>query len=186
MDFEEGYYTVQSGNQVVFFSQNGDGQSPHDFETRGIEAAGVKIHRTGAAAALTHRAAPSICTFVEEFIFFSGGFDPDTLEPIDSVDIYDVHTDRWPTKAPCLNQARASHSSCALGNMLYVLCGRQKNRLLNSIECIDAQQLVTQSKTCPAPQWTLIEIDPTDFKPRVYELVAPLNSQELVILGGQG
>jgi len=138
LDFEEGYYTVQSGNEVVFFSRNGDGQSPHDLTTNDGQTSSLKIHRTGAAAALTHRAAPSICNFVDEFIFFTGGFDPDTLESIDSVDIYDVHTDRWRTKAPCLNQARAFHSSCALGNMLYVLCGRQKNRLLNSIECIDA------------------------------------------------
>ena len=97
------------------------------------------VPRTGMAAALTHRAAPSICNYVEEFIFFSGGFDPNTMESIKTVDIYDVHTDRWSTDAPPLNQARAFHSSCALGNMLYVLCGRQKNRLINSIESIDAQ-----------------------------------------------
>lgn len=138
LDFEEGYYTVQAGNEVVFFSRSGDGQSPHHF-TKESQTSRVKIHETGMAAALTHRAAPSICNYVEEFIFFSGGFDPNTMESIKTVDIYDVHTDRWSTDAPPLNQARAFHSSCALGNMLYVLCGRQKNRLINSIESIDAQ-----------------------------------------------
>lgn len=125
LDFEESFYTVQSGNEVVFFSQNGDGQSPHDITTR-TEALSskIKIHRTGASATLTDRAAPSICNFVDEFIFFSGGFNHDTLESIDSVDIFDVHTDRWSSKAPHLNQARAFHSSCTLGNMIYVLCGR--------------------------------------------------------------
>lgn len=135
LDFEEGYYTVQAGKEVVFFSRSGDGQSPHHF-TKESQTSRVKIHETGVAAALTHRAAPSICNYVEEFIFFSGGFDPNTMESIKTVDIYDVHTDRWSTDAPPLNQARAFHSSCALGNMLYVLCGRQKNRLINSIDLV--------------------------------------------------
>ena len=55
------------------------------------------------------------------FIFLSGGCNDDQ-EFISTVERYDSSIDTW-EPLPDLNEARESHTSCILGNTLYVFGG---------------------------------------------------------------
>ena len=56
-----------------------------------------------------------------------------------SVDIYLIEENVWKESAP-LNVARKYHSSCALGNHIFVFCGLLKDQgYLNSVESLNAQ-----------------------------------------------
>ena len=50
---------------------------------------------------------------------------------------YDLQLKRW-FVAPELQVARESHSSCSLGNYVYVFCGLRGTRHLLSVEQLDA------------------------------------------------
>ena len=62
-------------------------------------------------------------------------------------------TDRWSYDSPALNVGRVFHSSCSLGDCIYVFGGRdRRNAFLNSIECLDVAKLLTGKYD----QWALI------------------------------
>ena len=68
-----------------------------------------------------------------QFIFISEGYNRDG-QIVNDVERYDSMRDRWES-LPRLNVARCFHSSCTLGNTLYVLGGKDENRQLkNSFE----------------------------------------------------
>ena len=54
-----------------------------------------------------------------QFIFISGGYDCN-LETLNEVERYDCMADKWEGLA-FLNIERSEHSSCIIGNTLYVL-----------------------------------------------------------------
>ena len=66
----------------------------------------------------------------------------------DSVDVYDIMKNNW-SEAPPLITARKQHSSCALGNFIYVVAGAGYSNTngtqilskLNTIEQLDAGDL---------------------------------------------
>ena len=74
----------------------------------------------------------SLAPMPARFIFLSGGCNDDD-ELISTVERYDPSTDTW-EPLPDLNEARDSHSSCVLGNTLYVFGGYNDDDDLDSIE----------------------------------------------------
>ena len=75
---------------------------------------------------------------------------------------------------------RAAHSSCCLGQNLYVFAGRNATGYLNSIEYVNTISLIDNFNV----QWELIQV-PTDIlMPCDNVLVAPLNASKIAILGG--
>ena len=68
------------------------------------------------------------------FIFMSGGLSGQDMMPFNAVERYDSMRDTW-ERFPSLNMARSMHSSCTIGNMLYVIGGRDSgSQEINSIE----------------------------------------------------
>ena len=75
--------------------------------------------------------------------------------------------------------ARKFHSCCALGDMLYAICGYNGRTYLNSIEVVDAAKLMKQEAT----QWNKININGS-LPPRYWALVTAIDDDNIVILGG--
>ena len=86
---------------------------------------------------------------------------------------YTISDDSW-AQLGNLEQARSKHSGCYLGTHAYVYGGLDaQNNALGTIERMDQ-----------SGSWTAIIIDEEEFVPRYHALFAPLNSTELVIMGG--
>ena len=81
-----------------------------------------------------------------------------------------------------LNTARADASACVLKGIVYVFCGTVTGYpyCINSIEAISETLLVSKVKAC----WQLIETPLNILAPRSICLVAPINDNEIAILGG--
>lgn len=81
-----------------------------------------------------------------------------------------------------MNTPRTSHSSCCLGNKLYIAGGydRSYNGLL-SIECLDLNHLLVGLFV----RWRNIPISKTQDIPRNNEpVMVPINENEIALLGG--
>ena len=61
------------------------------------------------------------------------------------MEVYNVDRDQW-SPCPSLNIARFSHSSCILGEKLYVSGGYGEDHL-DSIEIADCTELISGSAT---------------------------------------
>ena len=57
-----------------------------------------------------------------KFIVISGGLFSDFFNAINDVELYDTEKDKW-VSLPKMNEAREQHSSCSLGDTLYILGG---------------------------------------------------------------
>lgn len=80
---------------------------------------------------MSTRRSPALANVRDSLLVLSGGRLADeranfTYITSRSVDIYEVRTDKW-RKAPDLNKARAAHSSCFLGDFVYVAGGINKS-----------------------------------------------------------
>ena len=95
-------------------------------------------------------------------------------EYADSCLRYDIMSDEW-TDIPSLNVARKRSGSCHLNGRIYAFAGKGESDL-NSIE-----MLITDPM---ASSWKLIQA-PKLFSPRTCPIVAPLNQEEIVIIGGK-
>ena len=85
---------------------------------------GVEITVEEKATPTTGRDRPSLVNFKNRFIFVSGGTNPQNWDQYyRSVEYYDIATDTWSAAAP-LNKSRSYHSSCSLGDFIYVFCGQ--------------------------------------------------------------
>ena len=75
------------------------------------------------ARPLRERYFPALANFHDAIIVVSGGLASQmSNEYLKSVDLYDVKTDIWST-APSMNTTRTNHSSCCLGDFVYVAGG---------------------------------------------------------------
>jgi len=74
-----------------------------------------------------------------------------------------------------LNMARDNHSSCSVGEMIFVVCGDQDLAKLNSIEMLDYGY--NKEST-----WQLIKIE--GLTPRISPLVSALTDVSILIMGG--
>ena len=98
--------------------------------------------------------------------------------------IHDLTKNSWIVGLPQMNKCRTGASSCFLKGIVYVFAGftgyASKDGLSNSIEKIPEQSLVPGSKAV----WDLIFVALDVLTPCVSLAVAPLNNNEIVILGG--
>ena len=88
----------------------------------------------------TKRCAPSLVNFDDELIFITGGYIIDEEQSSARAFCYKISTDEW-REAPAMNERRWNHSSCVLGNALYVCCGLG----LNDFKCSSIERLVDAS-----------------------------------------
>ena len=109
----------------------------------------------------------------DKFIFASGGERKDG-EALRSVERFDIIGDFW-AEMPQMKVARYAHGSCTLATAVYVLCG-WNGEWLNSVEKLETLNLVAG--------WLLIQIPPTSLTPRINQVVAALNSSQILIMGG--
>ena len=77
----------------------------------------------------------SVCNFKDKYIFVSGGrVEYETVS--NKVHVYELKTEKW-FRGPDMNIRRIYHSSCALGNSIYVICGtNNEGESINTIESL--------------------------------------------------
>ena len=90
-----------------------------------------------------------------------------------SVEVYNVDTNEWQT-CPSLNKQRSQHSSCVLGNKLYVCSGWEES----SIEVADCSELINGTAT-----WETLSVTYGDSFGGAWDHVfCPISSHEIVIM----
>ena len=112
----------------------------------------------------------ALCNFKNTQVFASGG------NYSDLVGRYEIADDVW-QEMPRLMVARCGHSSCAIGDSVYVLCGRTEHDFLNSIERLDTSDLQAG--------WQLMQLSVGSLRPRDQSVCCALSLNEIVILGGR-
>ena len=104
------------------------------------------------------RSYPALANFKDKYIFCSSGLNPETNASLRTVDVYKINGNAWLPKRLCpkMRQARYNHSSCTLGDSLYVFCGesQEDSGYVETIEFVDANAVIEGWKT----KWQLIEI----------------------------
>jgi N-acetylneuraminic acid mutarotase len=117
----------------------------------------------------------------DEHIYLIGGV-CENYDEVDSVWRYEISTDSW-TAMPKLNRARYFTNACTLDGILYVFGGRigQKQQTINSFEMLNLRSLAKGYAV-----WQIYQLsEPTPLTPRSSSVVIPMNSEELVIIGGR-
>ena len=98
----------------------------------------------------------NLVNYRDRLILMSGGYSSafKTKDMLATVERYDVLQDAWfEDDTPDLNVGRYNHSSCSLGNKVYIFGGVSfSNQDLNSIESLDAEKLLQGEQT----HWVLI------------------------------
>ena len=73
----------------------------------------------------------ALCNYDDRSVYVSGGtIGPDRTRTVEKLNMKE---DRWEQIQP-MNERRAFHSSCSLKNAIYVFCGRDYGKVVNSIE----------------------------------------------------
>jgi len=85
---------------------------------------------------------------------------------------FDTVTNSWQMPPQQMNQPRHSHSSCALGDRVYVFGGSDGHAKLDSVESFDVKQ----------NEWSLFSVE--GFTSRIFPVVCPISPTEIVIMGG--
>ena len=67
-------------------------------------------------------------------LFVAGGYDTNTHEFMDSVEVFDDVTQKWYPVSPLLNGGRAGHKIEAVNGKLYVIGGWRKFKFLDEVE----------------------------------------------------
>ena len=148
------------------------------FSDRSIESMGEVVRTHERPTPPTRRRWPSLANYADQFIFVIAGYNPDTKVDYDSTDLYNIETNVWQRgRAQPLNKARDSHSSCVAGHILCVF-GGYNGVPLNSIEFIDAKAVTRGERAV----WEIIECNVAS---RMFPLVAPFSSTEVLISGGE-
>ena len=105
------------------------------------------------------RHCPAIANCSNNFIVVTGGSPPTNIQSrFDSIDIYSLASEEWlpGERLPRLNQARQSHSSCALNGFVYIFGGDNASiNLLDSLERLYVGQS-EQSFEATTRQWELL------------------------------
>ena len=117
----------------------------------------------------------SLANFYDQMIFFSGGQLTESSEKFSEVFYYKTQTDEW-IRAPAFNQVRFGHSSCFLGDTLYVYGGGSRGDSMFPME-----RLTNVSGTLDASSssWEIIQINAErDFG----FLMVPQNHSEKILI----
>ena len=98
-----------------------------------------------------------------------------------SIDLYKIAENSWTERnLPELNVARGCAGGCHIGGNIYVIGGISKyGNCLNSVEKLNLADLARGKAV-----WKLIKPSQSVFSERSSSVVAPINSEEIVILGG--
>ena len=99
-------------------------------------AYGSKINQRKMRRPLVARRSPALANFADEVIFVTGGRNLVTRELESSLEWYLVDSDTWQTSTNndsvaiqmTLNEPRMGHSSCSLGNRIYVYGGKGEQK----------------------------------------------------------
>ena len=86
----------------------------------------------------------------------------------------DLNNNKW-FRTSDLNQGRENHSSCCIGELIFVICGEESFKKLNSIEKLDFGY--SSSRT-----WEKIELE--QLTPRYCLVVCAISDKEILIMGG--
>ena len=128
---------------------------------------------------------PSLASYKNQYIFAIGGSKRFSGQARGTTSLYDIQRNKWRTLMP-LKTWRTANSSCALGEMLYTMCGKDDQlNYLSSIERLHAHAVVNGVKS----EWHLIEIasgsDVQSFVPRAQTFAIGFpETEEIMILGG--
>ena len=115
------------------------------------------------------RQSPALCLLKKRFVYVSGGKGKNCVE------CFDTENKTWTRVPQRMNMVRYMHASCAMGDILYVICGassfsffeKEEEDQFALIECLD-----TKSN---AP-WTMLKMTASlDFL--IKPAVAALNNQ---------
>ena len=93
--------------------------------------------------------------------------------------MYKIESDTW-SRAPDMMQARADFSFCVLGETLYAMLGIANGTLINTIESLNARKLINGDQA----SWCAFNLTSGQITPRRLSLVAPIDRNEIAILGG--
>ena len=74
------------------------------------------------AKLISNRCMPSLTNFKNEYVYVSGGMNPESKYIMASVDRYEISTNTWSKTQP-MTKPRSCHSSCALNDFIFVFCG---------------------------------------------------------------
>ena len=89
----------------------------------------------------------------DKSVILSGGEDLDGAR-VAKVFSFNVGANKWEAE-PELNQKRAKHASLAIGQKVYVACGKDGSSFLNSIEVMDLSESRGSS---PGRSWKMINL----------------------------
>ena len=123
----------------------------------------------------------ALCNLQNTALFLTGGTNNEQhLDTLNSVECYNIEKNEW-VKAPSLNINRQMHSSCAIGNSVYVFCGIGYFKCsINSIEKLSNATSVSTSS-----RWQVIFPNRDHLSPRVWPATCAINSQKILLLGGE-
>ena len=82
---------------------------------------------------------------------------------------------------PKLKMARANHSSCSMGSLVYVFAGNIKYQFMrtNTVEFLD-----TANAQKAFFRWHLISFDQAEIDGRRLPVFCPINDEKILIFGG--
>lgn len=120
-----------------------------------------------------------MCNFKDKLILATGGMY--NRATVSDVSAFDLEKKEW-MFAPFLNFSRSGHSSCVLGHSIYVFCGVHfSNLATNTIEKLEPTSMDLSKRS----RWTLINVPKTELTPRYWPVAVPLNTTQIVIMGGK-
>ena len=148
------------------------------FELSGFDCIWNRIKKEQKASINLQVDARAFVSFQNSHIVASGGKNQ-SGESSKAVEIYHIKENKW-IMAPSMNLARYSHTSCILGNYVYIASVSARN-MQDSVERFDMQSYL---KNAGSISWQLIIARGYDsFRPpKTVSLMAPLNDSEIIIL----
>ena len=111
-----------------------------------------KYTETKRAGADMARLNPALVKLTIDKVLAIAGTDHDSCDALFSVSSYDIKRDTWQIDLPKLNTARDAASACVLKANVYVFCGMDDYRAMNTIEVISEFSIFSESTAT----WSLI------------------------------
>ena len=167
---------IQVSRNLFTLSNRGP---PKWFKYAGCMQPGLFLKQRKAAPE-SSRMDAALINFRDEFILASG--------PTESVEMYSVKDDCWFVVAK-MNEDRAKHSGCSLGDRVYVSCGysEKKHGPLNTIEYFDVTAFIHGRNDLAV--WTNLVVNQNlgQIIPRYNHLMVAINVNrpQLFIFGGR-
>ena len=125
----------------------------------------------------------ALCNIADRYAVVTGGVKQGTSDVLNQARRYDLRSKTW-EDLPRMKVARQAPSSCVLDGTVFVFCGIKggDETPLSSVEMLtDAGASLDLIEG-----WRLITIPEATLSPRWMPGVAPLNSEQIVVMGGIG